>query len=66
MNLQHALDSLRLGLDRKALGTYMGMIRSLLVYICIDSSNMQHYFLSKLKFVYNPTLLSVTTPSMVR
>jgi hypothetical protein len=35
MNLQSALDTLRLVLDRKALGTYMGIIRWLLVYICI-------------------------------
>jgi hypothetical protein len=28
--------------------------------------NLKHYFLSKLKFMHNPTLLSVTTPSMVR
>jgi hypothetical protein len=35
MNLQRALDPLRLCLDRKALGTYMGMIRWLLVYIYI-------------------------------
>jgi hypothetical protein len=33
MNLQHVLDSLRLWLDRKALGIYMGMIRWLLVYV---------------------------------
>jgi hypothetical protein len=35
MNLQRALDPLRLCLDRKALGTYMGMIRWLLVYIYV-------------------------------
>jgi hypothetical protein len=35
MNLQRTLDPLRLCLDRKALGTYMGMIRWLLVYIYI-------------------------------
>jgi hypothetical protein len=36
MNLQSALDPLRLCLDRKALGTYMGMIRWLLVYIYVS------------------------------
>jgi hypothetical protein len=70
MILQHALDSLRLVLERKALGNYMGNIRWLLkyiyIYICIDSSNLQHYFLSKLKFMHNLTLLSVTTPTIVR
>jgi hypothetical protein len=34
MNLQRTLDLLRLCLDRKALGTYMGMIRWS-IYICI-------------------------------
>jgi hypothetical protein len=29
------------------------------IYIC--KSDLQHYFLSKLKFLYNSTLLSVTT-----
>jgi hypothetical protein len=31
------------------------------IYICIDSSDLQHYFPSKLKFLYNSTLLPVTT-----
>jgi hypothetical protein len=69
MNLQRALDPLRLCLDCKALETYMGMIRWLLVYIyiCIGyNPNLQHYFRSKLKFMHNPTLLSVMTPSVVR
>jgi hypothetical protein len=35
MNLQRMLYPLRLCLDRKALGTYMGTIRWLLVYIYI-------------------------------
>jgi hypothetical protein len=35
MNLQRALDSLRLVLERKALGDYMGIIRWLLIYIYI-------------------------------
>jgi hypothetical protein len=67
MNLQCTLDPLRLCLDREALGTYMGMIRWLLVYICIRyNPNLQHYFQSELKFMHNPTLLSVMTPSVVR
>jgi hypothetical protein len=33
MNLQRTLDPLRLCLDRKALGTYKGIIRWLLMYI---------------------------------
>jgi hypothetical protein len=33
------------------------------IYICIDSSDLQHYFPSKVKFLHNPTLLSVTTPT---
>jgi hypothetical protein len=33
MNLQRALDSLRLVLERKALGMYMGNIRWLLEYV---------------------------------
>jgi hypothetical protein len=45
----------------------MGVIRWLLIYICKEySSNLQHYFRSKLKFMYNPTLYFVMTPSMVR
>jgi hypothetical protein len=36
MNLQRALDSLRLVLECKALGNYMGIIRWLLVYIYIQ------------------------------
>jgi hypothetical protein len=35
MNLQPSLDSLRLVLERKALGIYMGNIRWLLKYIYI-------------------------------
>jgi hypothetical protein len=53
------LDSLRLCLVHKALRVYMGNIRWQLAYIY--NSDLQHYFLSKLKFVHNPTLLSVTT-----
>jgi hypothetical protein len=34
MNLQCALDSLRLVLERKALGNYTGNIRWLLEYVC--------------------------------
>jgi hypothetical protein len=62
MNLQRALDSLRLVLERKALGTYRGIIRWLLVYVYtyIDSSDLQHYFPSKLKLMHNSTLLCVT------
>jgi hypothetical protein len=33
------------------------------IYICIDSSDLQYYFLSKLKFLHNPILLPVTTPT---
>jgi hypothetical protein len=69
MILQHALDLLRLVLERKALGNYMGNIRWLLkciyIYICIDSSDLQHYFLCKLKFMHNPTLLPVTIPAIM-
>jgi hypothetical protein len=35
MNLEHALDSLRLVLEHKALGNYMGNIRWLFEYIYI-------------------------------
>jgi hypothetical protein len=36
------------------------------IYMYIYNPNYQHYFLSKLKFMHNPTLLSVMTPSIVR
>jgi hypothetical protein len=62
MNLQRTLDSLRWVIERKALGIYVGNIRWQLEYIY--NPDLQHYFLSKLKFVHNPTLLSVTTPTI--
>jgi hypothetical protein len=34
--------------------------------VYIYNFNYQHYFLLKLKYMHNPTLYSVTTPSMVR
>jgi hypothetical protein len=37
MNLKRALDSLRLVLERKALGNYIGIIRWLLRYIYMYS-----------------------------
>jgi hypothetical protein len=40
----------------------MGNIRWQLEYIY--NSDLQDYFLLKLKFVHNPTLLSVTTPTI--
>jgi hypothetical protein len=67
MSLQSTLDSLRLCLERKALGVYMGKYQvAISIYIYIDSSDLQHYLLSKLKFLYNSTLLFVTTPTIVR
>jgi hypothetical protein len=36
------------------------------IYIYLYNPNYQHYFLSKLKFMHNPTLYSVTTPSTMR
>jgi hypothetical protein len=69
MSLQRTLDSLRLVLEHKALGMYMGKYQvaaRIYIYICIDSSDLQHYFLSKLKFMHNSTILSVTTPAIVR
>jgi hypothetical protein len=33
------------------------------IYICIGSSDLQHYFPSKLKFLHNPILFPVTTPT---
>jgi hypothetical protein len=36
------------------------------IYIYIDSSDLQHYFPPKLKFMFNSTLLYVTTPSVVK
>jgi hypothetical protein len=63
MSLQNTLDSLRLCLERKALRVYIGKYQvAISIYICIDSSDLQHYLLSKLKFLHNPILLSVTTP----
>jgi hypothetical protein len=62
MNLQRMLDSLRWVIERKALGIYMGNIRWQLEYIY--NPDLQHYFPSKLKFVHNPTLPSVTTPTI--
>jgi hypothetical protein len=60
----------KVGVEHKALGNYMGNIRWLLeyiyIYICIDSSDSQHYFFSKLNFLYNSTLFFVTTPTIVR
>jgi hypothetical protein len=62
MSLQNTLDPLRLYLERKALRVYMGKYQVANgIYICIDRSDLQHYFLSKLKFLHNPTLLPVTT-----
>jgi hypothetical protein len=61
------VEPVKVGLEHKALGTYKGTVRWLLIYMGIGyNPNLQHYFLSKLKFMYNPTLLFVTTPSMVR
>jgi hypothetical protein len=61
------LDSLRLVFraqsPRDIYGKYQ-VAANICIYI--DSSNLQHYFLSKLKFLHNPTLLSVSTPSLVR
>jgi hypothetical protein len=34
--------------------------------VYVYNSNFQHYISARLKFVHNPTLLSVTTSSMVR
>jgi hypothetical protein len=66
MNLRRTLDSLRLVLrtqsPRELYGNYQVAAN---IYIW-SRSNSQHYFLSKFKFMYNPTLYLVTTPSMVR
>jgi hypothetical protein len=69
MTLQRTLDPLRLMLrtqsPRDIYGKYQVAAR-IYIYICIDSSDLQHYFLLKLKFMYNSTLLFVTTPVIVR
>jgi hypothetical protein len=57
MSLQNTLDPLRLCLERKALGVYMGKYQ-VAIRVYIYTSDLQHYFLSKLKFLYNSTLLS--------
>jgi hypothetical protein len=71
MNLQSTLDTLRLVLrtqsPRDVYGKYqVAASIYIYIYICIDSSNLQYYFRSKFKFMHNPTLLFVTTPSVVR
>jgi hypothetical protein len=75
MNLQRALNSLRLVLrtqiPRDVYGKYQVAARIYIyiyiyVCICIDSSDSQHYFLSKLKFLHNSTLLFLTTPAIIR
>jgi hypothetical protein len=68
MNLQGTLDSLRMVLRTQSPRDLYGSNQvATNIYICKEySSNLQHYFLSKLKFMHNPTLLSVTTPSMIR
>jgi hypothetical protein len=67
MNLQSALDTLRLVLRTQSPRDLYGKYHVVaIMYMCIDNSKLQHYFRSKLKFMHNPTLLSVTTPSVVR
>jgi hypothetical protein len=67
MSLQIALDSLRLVLRMQSARKLYGSNQvAAIMYICIDRSNLQHYFLSKFKFMYNPTLYLVTTSLMVR
>jgi hypothetical protein len=58
--LQNTSDSLRLGFRTLSPRDLYGeSIRWLLVFIY--DSDLQHYFLSKFKFLYNSTLYSVTT-----
>jgi hypothetical protein len=68
MNLQSTLDSLRLVLRTQSPRDLYGSNQVVTnIYMCKKySSDLQHYFLSKFKFMHHPTLLPVTTPSMVR
>jgi hypothetical protein len=68
MNLQCTLDSLRLVLRTQSPRELYGSNQvATNIYMCKRySSDLQHYFLSKFKFMHNPTLYFVTTPSMVR